>query len=441
VEFKRTPSHLGREICAFANASGGYILLGVDDHGYKVGVTNLNRTKSEIQSVARNLDPPIGLDIEAVDNVLVVTVPNGPNKPYSANGLFYIREASNTQQMKRDEIQEFFFREGLIRFDEQPCLKFDMRRDFDTKKYQTFKRAAGIPQNLRRDDVLRNLQILNEEGMTNAGVLLFGKKVSKFFLQASLTCALFQGTTRTKVLDQSTFQGNIAENYQDAMSYLLSHLNTEYVIKGGPREEILELPEEALREALLNAIGHRDYRSTAYIQVHIFQDSVEILNPGGLVSGLKLKDLGRVSRPRNLFLFSLMARMNLVEHIGSGIKRIREAIRAYELEPPVIEADGDWFSITFKRKRPHDTIERTRRRGAGFIPSDNGESEGIDEGKGEGIKALFEFIEKSPGLRAPQISKALNVPVKTLERWLRSLKAKDAIEFRGSRRFGGYWKK
>jgi len=183
----------------------------------------------------------------------------------------------------------------------------------------------------------------------------------------------------------------------------------------------------------LNAIGHRDYRSTAYIQVHIFQDSVEILNPGGLVSGLKLKDLGRVSRPRNLFLFSLMARMNLVEHIGSGIKRIREAIRAYELEPPVIEADGDWFSITFKRKRPHDTIERTRRRGAGFIPSDNGES--------EGIKALFEFIEKSPGLRAPQISKALNVPVKTLERWLRSLKAKDAIEFRGSRRFGGYWKK
>lgn len=90
------------------------------------------------------------------------------------------------------------------------------------------------------------------------------------------------------------------------MSYLLSHLNTEYVIKGGPREEILELPEEALREALLNAIGHRDYRSTAYIQVHIFQDSVEILNPGGLVSGLKLKDLGRVSRPRNLFLFSLL---------------------------------------------------------------------------------------------------------------------------------------
>jgi len=136
-----------------------------------------------------------------------------------------------------------------------------------------------------------------------------------------------------------------------------------------------------------------------------------------------------------------MARMNLVEHIGSGIKRIREAIRACELEPPVIEADGDWFSITFKRKRPHDTIERTRRRGAGLIPSDNGESEGIDEGKGEGIKALFEFIEKSLGLRATQISKALNVPVKTLERWLRSLKAKDTIEFRGSRRFGGYWKK
>ena len=439
MEFKRTPSHLGREICAFANASGGYILLGVDDHGHKVGVTNLNRMKSEIQSVARNLDPPLGLDIEVVDNVLVVTVPNGPSKPYSANGLFYIREASNTQQMKRDEIREFFFREGLIRFDEQPCLKFDMRRDFDSKKYQAFKRAAGIPQNLRRDDVLRNLQILDEEGMTNAGVLLFGKKVSKFFLQASVTCALFQGTTRTKVLDQSTFQGNIAENYQDAMSYLLSHLNTEYVIRGGPREEILELPEEALREALLNAIGHRDYRSTSYIQVHIFQDRVEIINPGGLVSGLKLKDLGRVSRPRNLLLFSIMARMNLVEHIGSGIKRIREAMSDYRLKPPLIEADKDWFSMTFFRKPQHETIEKGRPKDTDITPSTQLVDEGVREGVNEGVARLLSLIQDKPGMRTPQISIALDVPIKTLERWLKKLREKGKVEFRGNPKTGGYW--
>ena len=312
-----------------------------------------------------------------------------------------------------------------------------MSRDFDGRKFQAFKKTADIPQGLKQRDVLSNLQVLTENGMTNTGALLFSKTVPKFFLQASVTCALFQGTSKTKILDQATFQGNIAENYQNAISYLFSHLNTEYVIKGGPREEILELPDEALREALLNAIGHRDYRSTSYIQAHIFQDRVAIVSPGGLVSGLKLKDLGRVSRPRNLLLFSLMARMNLVEHIGSGIKRIRKALHDYNLEPPLIEADESWFSITFRRKSLHAAIAKQHSKNAAHTPP----SERHDEGIREGLKTIFDFIGRTPGLRAPQISKALNIHKKTLERRLSSLKAGNAIEFRGSRRTGGYWVK
>ena len=441
VEFKSSPSHLGRAICAFANAAGGRILIGVDDQGRRVGVKDPNRTISEIQTISRNIDPPLVLDIETADNILVVSVPSGPNKPYSANGLFYIREAANSQQMKRDQIREFFFTEGLIRFDEQPCKKFNMRRDFDREKYTAFCRLAGIPPNLRRDDVLRNLQVLTQEGMTNAGVFFFSRNIPKFFLQASLTCALFQGTTKTKILDQATFQGSIQENYNAVISYLVSHLNTEYVIKAGPREEILELPEEALREAVLNALGHRDYRSTSHVQVNIFLDRVEVWNPGGLVSGLRMKDLGRVSRPRNLLIFSLMARMDLVEHIGSGIKRIRESVAAHGLQAPLIEADGDWFSITFMRKTPHDTIERLRGKGEGFTPPLRDEIGAVSEGMDEGIKAVVDFIERTPGLRAPQISEALGVPVKTLERRLKRLKAKNRVEFRGSRRFGGYRRK
>lgn len=441
VEFKSSTSHLGREICAFANAAGGRILIGVDDQGRKIGIKNPNRTISEIQTIARNVVPPLVLEFEILNGVLVVSVPSGPNKPYSANGLFYIREAANTQQMAREQIREFFFSEGLIRFDEQPCKKFNMRRDFDREKYTAFCGLAGIPANLRREDVLRNLQVLTEEGMTNAGVLFFSKSIPKFFLQASLTCALFQGTTRTKILDQATFQGNIQENYNAAISYLVSHLNTEYVIKGGPREEILELPAEALREAVLNALGHRDYRSTSHVQVNIFRDRVEVWNPGGLVSGLRLKDLGRVSRPRNLLIFSLMARMDLVEHIGSGIKRIRESVAAYGLEAPHIETDGDWFSITFMRKSPHDAIERLRERGEGFTPPLRDEIGGVNGGASEGVNGLLAFIKRTPGLRTPQISKAMNVPAKTLEKWLKRLKDRGDIEFKGSPKTGGYRKK
>jgi predicted HTH transcriptional regulator len=94
----------------------------------------------------------------------------------------------------------------------------------------------------------------------------------------------------------------------------------------------------------------------------------EIWSPGGLVSGLKLKDLGHVSRPRNLLLFSLMARMDLVENIGSGIKRIRDVIAAYGLRPPLIQAEGDWFSITFMRKGALEAIEKARRNGKDVTP-------------------------------------------------------------------------
>ena len=440
MEFKTTPSHLGREICALANAVGGHILIGIDDHGRKVGISNLNRTKSEIQSIARNIDPPLVLDIEVVDNVLVVTVPNGSGKPYSANGLFYIREASNTQQMKRDEIRDFFFREGMIRFDEQPCRKFNMSRDLDPEKYAAFCRTAGIPSTLKRNDVLRNLHVFSEEGLMNAGALLFSKRVSKFILQASLTCALFQGTSKTKILDRAIFDGDILENYNAAMSYLMSHLNTEYIIKGGPRKEILELPEEALREAVLNAMSHRDYRSTSNVQINIFHDRLEVWNPGGLVSGMRLKDLGRISRPRNLLLFSLMARMDLVEHIGSGIKRIREAVAAYGLQAPLIETDGDWFSITFMRKRTHETIERLRGKGIVLSPSHGVSPEGISGGVNEGINTLLDFISNTPGLRAPQLSIAMGIPLKTLERWIKKLKNSGDIEFKGGSRSGGYRK-
>ncbi len=433
-EFKSSPSHLGREICAFANAAGGRILVGVDDQGKKIGLQNRNRIKSQIQTAARNIDPPLVVDIEEVEEILIVTVPSGPNKPYCANGIFYMREVANTQQMKREEIREFFFKEGLILFDEQPCPGFNIRRDLDPKKYSAFVRMAGIPPTMRRMDVLRNLLILKEDGITNAGALLFSKHVPRFFLQASLTCAVFQGTTKVKILDQATFQGNVVENYNNGISYLLSHLNTEYIIKEGPRREVLELPEEALRESLINALVHRDYRSTAYTQIHIFHDRLEIVNPGGLVPGVTLKELGRISRPRNPLLFALLHRMELVEHIGSGIKRIRQSMRDYLLSPPRIEAGADWFAITFKRKPQHESIVED-----GVAPSREGVNEGVSEGVNEGVKQLYQFIQHNPGKRTPELSLELDVPIKTLERWLQQLRELGKVEFRGSPRKGGYW--
>jgi predicted HTH transcriptional regulator len=136
-----------------------------------------------------------------------------------------------------------------------------------------------------------------------------------------------------------------------------------------------------------------------------------------------------------------MARMNLVENIGSGIKRIREALAVYGLKPPLIQADGDWFSITFTRKGPHDAVEGLRGKSKVFTPSEGEDTEEISEGVNGGVNALLEFIQKIPGLRKPQISRAMGIPEKTLEHWLKELRDQNKIEFRGSPKTGGYRRK
>ncbi|MDA3798453.1 MAG: putative DNA binding domain-containing protein [Kiritimatiellae bacterium] len=377
LEFKRTAAHLGREICAFANSAGGIVLIGVDDDGSIVGITNMNRVKSEVQNIARSMEPSLMIKLEVMDDILAVVVPSGPDKPYSANGKFYLRDASSCQQMSRDEIREFFFKEGLIQFDRQSCIGFSLEDDFDPEKYSLFANVALIPEELQRNDVLINLKVVENGQMTNAGALVFSRDVSKFFLQASVVCVLFQGTSKSKVLDKQVFAGGVAFDFDGAMTWLLAHMDTEYIIGAGARVEKLELPEAALREGLLNAVAHRDYRFSDHIQVNLFRDRVEIINSGGLVSGLEQKDLGRVSRPRNPLLFSLLERMNLVENIGSGIKRMRNAMRKYGCDEPIIEVAESWFSISFPR-------------------SHSGPDSGPDSGPGSiREKILLALMEKS----------------------------------------------
>lgn len=194
--------------------------------------------------------------------------------------------------------------------------------------------------------------------------------------------------SRPKVYD-----ADFLSNYHAAVNYLLAHLNTAYEI-GFERTERLKLPEGALREALLNAMGHRDYRKPGDLQVHIFHDRVEIVNPGGLVGGLTLETLGSRSIPRNPLLFGMMHRMNLVEKVGSGLLRIRQMCEAYPCPQPQIEADADWYRIIF------------RRAGAG-PQSDLGPESGLESGlESKTAKSLLEVLEPQPLQRA-EIARAL----------------------------------
>ena len=149
TEFKRArTSNLGREICAFANATGGFILIGVADSGEIVGVAEHNRLKSEVQAIARSAEPPISVDVETVEQVLCVSVPAQNGKPYSFGGKFFLREGASSQQMSREQIREFFFKEGWIHFDEAPCRHFSLEEDLTDDMWSLFRLRAKIPADM-----------------------------------------------------------------------------------------------------------------------------------------------------------------------------------------------------------------------------------------------------------------------------------------------------
>ena len=266
--------------------------------------------------------------------------------------------------------------------------------------------------------------------MKNAGVLLFCKKITRFFLQATITCVLYRGNTKYKILDRKEYDKDINSNYENAIIYLQSKLNTEFIIKAGPREEKLELPEDALREAILNAIAHRDYFvSGANILVEIFSDRVEITNPGGLVKGMKIEDLGKKSLSRNNLLFGLMQRLDLVEKVGSGILRMQNSMKEYGLPGPRFEVNKNWFTIIFDRPELQKPDEHPPE-----IPHRKTPQKMLTKLE----KKIFNEIKKNPYISRIGIADALKISPYTVKEYLDKLKEKGYIKRIGPAK-GGYW--
>ncbi len=438
VEFKESHSStIGKEMCAFANASGGKIFIGIADSGIRKEIKVTNKLKSEIQDIGRNLDPKMTIHLQEIEGLLVIDVPEGKEKPYSIVGKFYLRQGANSQQLTRNEIKDFFQKEGLVLFDESPNKKFIFDSDFNENAYENFLSRMRVETKLGQMDILKNLDLLSGELMKNAGALLFCKKATKVARSATITCALFMGKTKTKVIDVKEFDEDLFSNYENAMNYLRSKLNTEFIIKGGPREEILELPEKALREALLNAIAHRDYFSSANIQISIFSDRVVIDNPGNLIGNIRVEDLYKKSYPRNNLLFGLMQRMNLVEKIGSGLVRIDEMMEEYLLPHPVIDVSDAYFGISFERPDlQKKTIEQRRKEYKDISKKD---LEKDLENLTDNQKKIVFAITKNQAITQKELSVKVGINEKNIRNNMVILKDEGLIERVGPDK-GGYWK-
>ncbi len=350
VEFKeRFTSRINEDIVAFANTKGGVILLGVRDDKSVIGEKLTNDLKGRITSIARNCNPSVPIKIKQVENIVLIEVPSGEEKPYSCSAGFFRRLDAVTQKMTTQELRLMFHEHEAIPFEEK--INKEIRwEDISREKMRSFLEESHIEvKKIAPETILQSLNLARGSRIMNAGVLFFAANVRKFILQAQMTLIAFKGTDRIHIYDRKDVRDDLLTQFNEAILFLKKHLNVRSEIRGVNREDIYEIPLEALREAVANAIIHRDYsvRGTS-LMVEVHEDKVVIVNPGGLPVGLTPADLINVSIRRNELIADMFARMDKVERVGTGIRRMRDVMKDAGLTYPEIKSDL-FFTITFKR--------------------------------------------------------------------------------------------
>lgn len=367
LEFKREAPHpeaLAAEIVAFANTAGGTILFGVEDDGSVCGVADSKLEERLVMICRQNVDPPIIPVITKLKHselrVLALYIPKNSNVVSTQDGRYYIRIGSTKRQPSKDELARLFQRSRQIQFDETVIEAASMA-DIDLVCVDTFLQGLKQPalgeSKLPLQNLLLNLGVLksDERGVfpTVAGLLAFGKHTQSFLPGAEIQAAYYRGDSRrSEVLDQKTIRGTMTEQIEAAVSFVKSNMRVGSVIQGLKRVEFPEYSWEAAREAITNAVAHRNYSlAGSGIRLFMFADRLEVLSSGRLPNTLTLESIKVVQFARNQLLASYLAGMGYMEKRGEGILRMIDWSRKNQAPAPKFELPADeLFQVTlFKR--------------------------------------------------------------------------------------------
>ena len=321
------------------------------DDGTVTGIQGSNNVRARIQDIARNCDPPVEVQVEPVGKVIAVHVRESDSKPVQCSDGFFTRQGAVTRKLSRDEIRDVFRLEGAVRFDSGLCPRFAFPEDFDREKFDKWLRLADISGRPKVEDVLVNIEAAERaEGkllFRNAGVLFFAKNVRRFFPQAYISCLLAKSTDKAHILDRKDFDGGIVADIENALRFVERNTRTAYRIEALQRENIPEFPTNAVREAITNAVMHRDwFMDGANVCVEIYADRIEVVSPGSMLRVLSLTDLGSKSVRRNALIADLLHRIDFIDKAGTGIRRIRNEVRSQGCPEPEFKVNG-YFTATF----------------------------------------------------------------------------------------------
>lgn len=419
LEFKSQVPKLDKLVktaIAFANASGGRIIIGVDDETHEIlGVTDHDREQiydKFVNSLYDCASPTMIAQVyeQHIDgiNVLVIEVPEGSQKPYfiKAKNILdgtYIRVGSSTRKANQDYILALQNERLRLSFDETPIheevtvLSNDLLAEYFQAKFTN--------RQLLNEKIIKKKDANQDKfEPTIAGCLMFCTEPDRHIPEALIRCTWFKGKDGRNIIRSENITGSLDQQANKAIELLKTWMSIKYELDGANLKKVFPLPIVALREALINALLHRKYSIAGAVKIAIFDDRVEIFSPGDFPGLVDLNTLGDgTTFLRNPSLVRIAHRMELIEVRGTGIRLMFESCIEAKLKPPQFYEEGDFVKVVFFFTPDKLTYENE-------------------------IDALTDFVAFQGSVSAQQVSEFLDVSRNTAIRKLNLLVTQKKIK-------------
>jgi ATP-dependent DNA helicase RecG len=423
VEFKANFNDSAIEsLVAFSNTNGGKVT------GINIGKESTQQLLNEIKIKTEYKVLP---DVEIIEidkrTILLLAINEYPSKPISFKGRYFKRVNNSNHIMSTDEVANEYLKVRNRSWDMFQAEESNLE-DLDLEKVSTLiQKINSKRENKIEEDPLLFLKkhgLVQDIKITNAANLLFSREPLDI---TEIQIGLFESETVIK--KSFTIKEDLLREVELVMDFIMSHIYREYIITQSPeREERWQYPLPAIREFVINAIIHRDYRKGIHSQFKVFRDRIELWNIGKLPEALTIEDLykgNEKSLPRNIKIADIFKEAFLIEKYGSGIKRAVKELKDYHLPLPAISeiAGGVNVIISANRDTLKDTIKDRIK-----DTLINGEKETV----------IIRKIREKPAVTAEELSKILNINIRNTRKYLSQLKEQGKITRMGSRKTG-YW--
>lgn len=376
IEFKQSFhsfQEVARIISAFANTQGGLLFLGVTDAGEIKGVPEeSDKIQQKISQSNKTISPEplITIDVKEIDKkrVVVVAVHKADTSVFhTIEGAIFVRVGSTITRLEGNTVLEFLRNRQILLFEES-VEQYARTDDIDKNKvarYLERRGQQGYLDNHSMKEFLLSKKLATvhpDFRLKSLAILFFAKEPQKFYPYTIIKLVRFDGTEPINVIAYEEAVGTLTEIIEHAVNFVKRFLTKEFKIEGLKREEVPFLPDDAIREAVINAVAHRDYFNKNETQLSIFDDRLEITNPGGLPEGMSLELLGKLSIQRNPGIYQLLKDYGYMEGIGSGISKILRLVSEAGLVKPEFIATKDFFRVIFRIKKEEILLEGLSKR-------------------------------------------------------------------------------